>query len=65
MTGVDDRFDYGELREISLGMIGASIILVVVHTDREGAIRIISARKADRRERRLFHDYLEKALGRD
>jgi hypothetical protein len=61
LTYVDDRFEYGEAREISLGLIplvvqGQSLVVVVVHTDREGATRIISARKATRKERRLYEE---------
>lgn len=53
----DDREDYGELREISLGMIDG-IVIAVTHTEREGSIRIISARKGDRKE----HDYYYKNI---
>ncbi|MEL6170397.1 MAG: BrnT family toxin [Pseudomonadota bacterium] len=62
-TRIDDRFAYDETREISLGILGEMIVLSVAHTDREGTIRIISARKATKAERRLFYAYLEKALG--
>ncbi|MGH1399097.1 MAG: BrnT family toxin [Alphaproteobacteria bacterium] len=62
-TKVDDRFDYGEPREISVGILGETIVISVVHTDREGRTRMISARKATRKERRLYYAYLEKALG--
>lgn len=63
LTKVDDRHDYGELREISFGLLGSAVVLVVTHTERNGATRIISARKAIRPERKLFYDYLEKTLG--
>ncbi len=43
---VDDRFDYGEEQVISLGIAGGVVVLVVAHTERQGAIRIISARPA-------------------
>lgn len=62
-TRNDDRFDYGETREISIGIIGEAIVINAVHTDREGRTRLISARKATKKERRLYFDYLEKALG--
>ncbi len=51
---LDDRFDYGEVREITFGMTGNLVILVVVHTDRVGVTRIISARRADRDEQTEF-----------
>jgi uncharacterized DUF497 family protein len=43
----DDRFDYGEVRNITLGM-GARRVLYVVSTERgEDCTRIISVRKAE------------------
>ncbi|MBE9052800.1 BrnT family toxin [Nostocales cyanobacterium LEGE 11386] len=56
---LDNRKDYGEIREISigkinLGSINSIIIVVVVHTERDGFIRIISARKANKNERFLY-----------
>ena len=56
---VDDRRDYGEERIISLGMIEATLIIVVVHTDREGRTRIISARPSRRSERRIYEQALQ------
>ena len=50
ITSPDVREDYGEQRWISVGMLRTTV-LVVVHTKRYGdVIRIISARKATRRE---------------
>jgi uncharacterized DUF497 family protein len=51
LTYCDDSYNYHELREISIGMVGVTVVLVVVHTDRSGVTRIISARPATRRER--------------
>ena len=45
----DDRFDYGESREIAVGWIGGRLF-VCVYVDREEERRIISLRKANRRE---------------
>ncbi len=56
---IDDRQDYGEERTISLGMIEGVLVLVVVHTDRGGVTRIISARAAKRAERRLYEDAIQ------
>ena len=53
----------GEYREVSFGLISSVVVLAVVHTDRQGRTRIISGRKATRRERGLFYDYLERTLG--
>jgi hypothetical protein len=45
----DDRFDYGEPRYRVIGRI-AERVFVVVYTPRGGRFRLISARKANRRE---------------
>ena len=60
LTRIDDREEYGERREISLGRLAQEVILVVVHTDRNGVTRIISARLASRAERKLYHEHCEK-----
>jgi uncharacterized protein len=46
---VDDREDYGELREVALGFIGVRLH-VMVFTRRADNIRIVSLRKAERIE---------------
>ena len=62
ITKIDDRKDYGEKRIISVGILDDEIVvvIVVVHTKRETKTRIISARKASNKERRLYHEYIEK-----
>lgn len=60
----DTREDYGEVREITIGMIAGTVVAVVVHTDRDDAIRIISARKANKRERSDYHGYCTQKSGR-
>ncbi len=54
LSWTDARIDYGETRMISLGCIRALVAVAVVHTDRDGKTRIISACLANRRERSLF-----------
>jgi uncharacterized protein len=54
VTAIDNRRDYGEVREISIGAIGSAVVIVVAHTDRNGRVRIISARPAKRRERERY-----------
>lgn len=58
LTAIDDRSDYGELRERSIGAVEGILILIVVHTDRNGLCRIISARRASRVERKRYEDAL-------
>lgn len=57
----DTRMDYGETRMVSIGLIGALVAVAVVHTDRGGTTRIISARLANRRERRLYDEHCREA----
>ena len=52
-TFEDDRKDYGEQRWVTLGLLRA-IVVVVVHTESENEIHVISLRKADKDEQRLF-----------
>lgn len=59
LTVVDDRFDYGELRKNSIGLIDGILFLTVTHTDREGTTRIISARPAKRGERRRYEQAIQ------
>ncbi len=54
MTAIDDREDYGEVREISIGMVDGVAVLTVIHTDRSGRVRIISARPASLGERTRY-----------
>ncbi len=58
LTRVDDRRDYGENRDISLGALSRHAVLVVIHTERGDRIRLIPARKANCRERKVYHDHL-------
>ena len=44
----------GEFRFISLGMSANSRVLVVAYAEREGRIRIISAREATTQERKQY-----------
>ena len=59
---VDDRRDYGEVRTLSIGKADEVLVLAVVHTDRLGNRRIISARRANRNERQAYEEALHKGL---
>jgi len=58
---LDQRIDYTEERWITLGQTKKFLLVVVAHTyidiDGNETIRIISARKATRKERRNYEDY--------
>lgn len=64
LSRIDTREDYGEVREITTGMIAQEVVTVVIHTNRGEAIRIISARKANKRERSEYHAYCTQEAGR-
>jgi uncharacterized DUF497 family protein len=57
--------DDGEVLEISLGLLSPDAPLMVVHSVRGEKIRLISARKASRRERVIYDDDLERAFETD
>ena len=50
----DDRFAYGEVRELAVGSVDAAIVAVVYVERLENVIRIISARPATPQERRYY-----------
>jgi uncharacterized protein len=53
-TKPEPRPTVGELRELTLTPGADGRLLAVVHTQREGNVRLISARPANRRERRRY-----------
>lgn len=61
VLSLEDEYHHSEVRERSYGLLGGVVVVCVVHTDRDGVIRIISARKATRNERKHFDVYLKKA----
>ena len=50
----DPDHSFEEPRFITVGLSNASLLLVVVHADREDVVRLISARRATRQERRSY-----------
>ena len=54
----DDRFEYGEMREVAFGLINDRLF-VCVYADQEEERRIISLRKANRREVTRYGENLE------
>ena len=55
ITFVDSRKNYGEIREHTIGMSKNELIVSVIHTDRNGKTRIISARQANNKERSIYY----------
>ena len=65
-----DRIENGERRWQTLGLVGGMLLLLVAHTvrfddedDAEEIIRIISARKADSKERQRYEKERQKSRG--
>ena len=54
----DDRFRYDEQRFVTLGLL-AGIPVSIVHTEDEDEIRVISFRKATKRETQIYFDAIQ------
>jgi uncharacterized DUF497 family protein len=54
---VDSKANYGETRYIAIGQNNLMLIITVVYTEREEIIRIISARRATKKEKQLYYEY--------
>ena len=50
----DDRLDYGEQRFVTFGVMEGRVV-AVVHTEQSDTIRIISIRKATKREEQSYY----------
>jgi uncharacterized DUF497 family protein len=57
VTFEDDRFDYGEERLITLGLLAGRLV-VIAHAPRNEGTRIISMRKGNRREQKAYQERL-------
>lgn len=55
-TFPDEEHSEEEQRFVNIGRSTQSKILVVIHTEREGKIRIISSRKATASERKFYEE---------
>lgn len=54
-TIIDNRFDYGEIRFFTLGLLNGRVV-AVSHTETDEIIRIISARKANKNEQAKYYN---------
>lgn len=57
ITVPDIRLNYGEPRMITFGMLAGRLV-VIIHVNRGNNIRIISMRKANARERKIYQERL-------
>jgi uncharacterized protein len=63
LTVPDDRFDYDEVRFRGLGVL-RNIVVVIAFTElNDDTIRVISLRRALKRERERFYEFLKNRLG--
>lgn len=58
VIAIDDRRDYGEVREVAAGFIGARLH-ILVFTMRGTSCHVISLRKANEREIRNYVRHIE------
>lgn len=58
LTFEDTRFDYDEPRFITFGLLHGRMV-VIAHTPRGENYRIISMRKANKREQKIYQKRLE------
>jgi uncharacterized DUF497 family protein len=56
VTGEDPDHSLEERRFVTFGMSSSGRLLVIAHTVRDDAIRIITAREATRGERKLYEE---------
>lgn len=54
ITVIDEEHSADEERYITIGLSRRGRLLMLAHTDRNGQIRIISARKATRQEEKYY-----------
>ena len=60
ITQLDQRKEYGESRYCTMGTLGEyGRVVLVAHTIRDTKTRIISMRKANDREQKIFNRFLE------
>ena len=55
VTFEDDRFAYGEERLVTLGLLSGRLV-VVAHSPRDEGTRIISMRKGNQREQKIYKE---------
>lgn len=54
LTVLDDRYDYGETRFFTLGLLAGKVV-AIAHTETHDISRIISFRKGSKREEEIYY----------
>lgn len=65
LVGQDIRKDYGETRKIGFGFIRGRLMAVAFTERAANSIRIISARKANKREETYYQEAIADELGKN
>jgi uncharacterized protein len=60
---VDDRFDYGEIRFFTIGLLNGRVV-AIAHTENTDVIRIISVRKANKNDQETYFNKIADRLGK-
>ena len=55
VTFEDSRYDYGEVRYITLGLLNGDVVMLVT-TETNTTVRIISMRKAEKHEQTIYYE---------
>ena len=55
---IDHQTDYTEVRKTSLGVLGNTLAVVVVHTNQTGVCQIFPGRQASKQERKNYDEEL-------
>lgn len=62
VVDIDDRSEYGELRFVAMGILKHTIAVVVYTEPDDETVRIISARKALKHERKKYEQEITNGL---
>lgn len=65
LIGHDTRREYGEPRQIGFGFMRGRLVALAFTKRGPDTIRVISARKANKREETYFKETLENELGKN
>lgn len=52
----DNRFNYNELRFINIGPLNDELVVIVTAENNDNEIRIISMRKAEKHDKKIYFD---------
>ena len=63
VTREDIREDYGEKRMVTFGILGGDVV-VLVHTERDDEMHVISLRKAEKHETRYYFEVAQDFFGK-